>query len=179
MAKTGRPRVLLDSSALIALIKGEPGAERLDGLMEMVERGDAELVESVIVLGEVYQRSNAADEAERNGHDAKLESIRSLLESRDVLLLDVTPPIVKKATGYRQSKKPGKLPDAIHLATAVLNDCDWLVTFDGDFPDIDGLRTLRWADMHAADVSLPWDIAVQGSLFPELSNVVSLHRGDA
>ena len=43
----------MDSSALLAVIKDEPGADRLDGLLEMIGRGDAELVESVIVLGAV------------------------------------------------------------------------------------------------------------------------------
>lgn len=172
MAKSDKPRVLMDSSALLAVIRDEPGADRLDGLLEMIGRGDAELVESVIVLGEVFKQSDAADETKRQRHNEKLVNIRRLLESRVVLLLDVTPPIVKKATEFRQNKKPKKLPDAIHLATAVLNRCDWLVTFDDDFPDVDGLRTFRWVQLRDPQVSLPWAIAVQESLFPEPSNVV-------
>ena len=67
MAKSDKPRILMDSSALLAVIKDEPGADRLDGLLEMIGRGDAELVESVIVLGEVFKQSDAADETERRG----------------------------------------------------------------------------------------------------------------
>ena len=36
MAKTEIPRVLLDSSALIAVIKNEPNAEHIDGLLDML-----------------------------------------------------------------------------------------------------------------------------------------------
>ena len=172
MAKSDKPRILMDSSALLAVIKDEPGADRLDGLLEMIGRGDAELVESVIVLGEVFKQSDAADETERRRSDERLGNIRRLLESREVLLIDVPPPIVRKATEFRQNKKPKRLPDAIHLATAVLNRCDWLVTFDDDFPDVDGLLTFRWAQLLDPQVSLPWAIAVQGSLFPVPGNLV-------
>lgn len=37
MARTDPPRVLMDACALIAIIKDEPGAERLDGLLETPE----------------------------------------------------------------------------------------------------------------------------------------------
>ena len=116
--------------------------------------------------------SLALDETERRRSDERLGNIRRLLESREVLLIDVTPPIVRKATEFRQNKKPKRLPDAIHLATAVLNRCDWLVTFDDDFPDVDGLLTFRWAQLLDPQVSLPWAIAVQGSLFPVPGNLV-------
>lgn len=36
-----------------------------------------------------------------------------------------------------------KVPDAVHLATAVLNRCDWLVTLDDDFPWPS--RACRWS----------------------------------
>lgn len=174
MANGDRPRVLIDSSALLSVIKDEPGAEGLDGLLEMIGRGEAELVESVLILGEVFKQSDAADESERQRQDEKLGNIRRLLESREVLLLDVTPPIVKAATEYRRNRKPKALPDAIHLATAVLNRCDWLVTFDADFPEVDGLQTFRRAQLQDPQVRLPWAIAVQESLFPAPSNVVML-----
>ncbi|WP_029212874.1 type II toxin-antitoxin system VapC family toxin [Arsenicicoccus bolidensis] len=174
MAKSDKPRVLLDSSALIGVIKNEPGAERLDGLLEMVGRGGVELVGSVLILGEVFKQSDAADESERRRQDGKLGNIRRLLESREVMLLDVTKPIVKVATEYRRNRKPKDLPDAIHLATAVLNRCDWLVTFDADFPDVDGLQIFRRLQLEDPKVSLPWAIPVQEMLFSTPSNVVPL-----
>lgn len=178
MATSDKPRVLMDSSALIALIKDEPGAERLDGLMEMIEAGEVELVESVLVLGEVYKRSDASDESERARQDKKLDAIRSLLGSRDVVLQDVTRPIVEKATEYRQRKAPKKLPDAIHLATAFYNRCDWLVTLDGDFPGIDDIQVFNWSHLKDPNSNLPWARLIQDSLFVDRGNIVETQRAE-
>jgi len=163
----------MDACALIAIIKNEPDAERLDGLMEMLDQGDAHLVESVQILAEVYKKSDADDPAARRHQDAKLENIRARLESCDVELLDVTLPIVRKATEFRQ-KYGLKLPDATHLATAVLNKCDWLVTFDVQFPDIDGMRTFRMKHLIDASVGLPWETEIQDALPILPDNVVPL-----
>ena len=165
MAKTDVPRVLLDSSALIAVIKGEPNSEHVDGLLNMLDRKEVQLVESVIVLGEVFKLSDHKDQAVRARYDAELHKIRSLLESREVLLLDVTKPIVQKATRYRRDHGM-RLPDAVHLATAVLNRCDWLVTYDRDFSQhLDGVRVVQLN--HVGEPrDLPWQRHVEEGLFP-------------
>lgn len=167
MAKTDIPRVLLDSSALIAVIKNEPNSEHIDGLLDLLERGEVQLYESVIVMGEVYKASDSKDPAERDRHAAELGRIRSLLESQQVIQLDVTSPIVRKATEYRLQRSM-KLPDAVHLATAVLNSCDWMVTFDDDFPEqVDGLTVVRLNHINEAH-DLPWQRPVETSLFDHL-----------
>jgi predicted nucleic acid-binding protein len=163
MARTDAPRVLIDACGLIAIIRDEPGAERLDGLMDMIVRGDAQLVESVQILGEVFKKSEADDPDTRRDQDHKLKNIRMLLESRDVELLDVTLPIVRRATEFRRLMNL-KLPDAVHLATAVLNRCDWLITFDDEFPEVEGMRIFRLPHMHDTSFSLPWDVPVQEAL---------------
>ncbi|UFU03847.1 PIN domain-containing protein [Ruania suaedae] len=176
MAKSETPRVLLDSSALIAVIKDEPNADHVEGLLGMLDRGEVQLVESVVALAEVYKPSDHKDSAVRDRHDTKLQQIRLLLESRTVLLLDVTQPIVRKATEYRRDYRM-KLPDAVHLATAALNDCDWLVTFDRDFPErLGGLKVVR-LDHAEEPRDLPWRCQVEESLFdyPTGENVIQLH----
>lgn len=169
MAKSEIPRVLLDSSALIAVIKGEPNSEHIDGLLDMLARGEVQLYESVIVMGEVYKASDSKNPKERDRHEVKLEQIRSLLQSQEVVQLDVTSPIVRKATEYR-IQRGMKLPDALHLATAVLNGCDWLVTFDRDFPEqVDGLKLVRLDHVNEAR-DLPWQRPVEESLFDHLED---------
>lgn len=172
MAKSEPKRVLMDSSALIAWIHGEAPAAQITGLMDMIERGDAHLVESVIVLAEVFRRSTHTDERERRRQNALLDNIRSKLESRDVMLLDVTPPVARKATELRVKYRL-KLADATHLATALLNRCDWLVTLDRDFPQLDALRVFNLTRLDTAG-PLPWDVPVQGNLFNLTSNVISM-----
>lgn len=164
MARTDPPRVLIDACVLIAIIRGEDRAHRLLSLMEMIDKKGAQLVESVQILAEVYKKSTATRLDQRALEDHKLDDIRARLVSRDVELLDVTLPISMRATEYRQVYGM-KLPDAVHLATAVLNRCDWFVTFDGKFPDIQGLKTFRLGHMQNRSVSLPWEGPVQGELF--------------
>ena len=72
-------------------------------MMDMIVRDKAQLLESVLVLGEVYKRSTAGAEVDRSREDAKLGEIRKLLTSQKVTLLDVTPPVVQKATELRQA----------------------------------------------------------------------------
>jgi predicted nucleic acid-binding protein len=143
--------------------------------MEMIARGEAQLVESVQILGEVYRKSDAEDPATRDHQDEKLRNIRVLVGSHDVELLDVTLPVVRKATEFRQFHHL-RLPDAVHLATAVLNKCDWLVTLDGQFPEVDGIRTFGLEHLCDTSVSLPWDIAIQEALPILPGNVVPLRQ---
>ena len=53
----GRPdkigRALLDASALIGVIKGEPNFECLRTLLAAIDRGEVTLVESTAILAEV------------------------------------------------------------------------------------------------------------------------------
>jgi predicted nucleic acid-binding protein len=163
MARTDPPRVLIDACGLIAIIKDEPGAERLDGLLNMIDRHEVQLVESVQILAEVYRKSTAEDPATRDRQDTKLANIRALLESRDVELLDVTLPIIRKATEYRRLM-PMKLPDAVYLATAQLNKCDWMVTFDGIFPEVDGMKIFRREHLVEKSFDIPWDLPGQDAL---------------
>lgn len=170
MAKSDKPRALVDSSALIAWIKGDPVSARIAGLLEMIDRGDAQLVASVVTLAEVYRRSTAEDIAQRLCQDQKMDALRANLESPDVMLVDVTAPVARRATEYRLTYKM-RLPDAVHLATAVLNSCDWFVTLDSDFPDqVDGLRVFR-AELLDDHAQLPWKIPVQEALFTASDNV--------
>lgn len=168
MAKNDIKRVLMDSSALLALIKGDPGAKRIVPLMEMIDRGEVQLVASVLTLAEVYKESSAKDEGERDRQNTKLRGIRTKLESREVLLLDVTTPIARRATEYRRAHRM-QVPDAVHLATAVLNDCDWLVTLDDDFPQLDAIRVFRTELLDEA-AQVPWEVHVQPDLFDDVHN---------
>lgn len=167
------PRVLMDTCALLAIIKSEPGTERLLGLLEMLDRDEAQLVESSLILCEVYKKSGAADAKTRQLEDTKLAGILARLKSRDVELLDVTAPIAERAAEYRALYRL-RSADAIHLATAVLNKCVWFVTLDTDYPAIGPLHIYNRQQICDPSVPLPWDVEVQDSLFSEMDNVFEL-----
>lgn len=123
-------RVLLDASALIGYLKGEPDFAVLKSLMAAVDRGDVTLVESTAILTEVIPR-HAND---TSGHATARSSVRALLEDPATELVDVSTPIARKAAELRV-RHGLKTWDAVHLATAILAKADVLVVRDGKFPE--------------------------------------------
>lgn len=120
---------LLDASALIGVIRGEPAFECLKSLLAAVDRKEVVLVESTAMLTEVLPK---------HGRDtpegvAAREAARELLESPDTHLVDVSAVVARKA-GDLRVKHGMDTWDAVHLATAILAKVDVLVVRDGKFP---------------------------------------------
>lgn len=132
----GRPdpvrRALLDASALIGIIKGEPEYDCLRSLLAAVERGEVTLVESTAILAEVQP----AHDGDASLHAPARESVRQLLESPATELVDVSPVVARKAGDLRARRRMGTW-DAVHLATAIVARVDVLVVRDHRFPEGD------------------------------------------
>ena len=130
----GRPnkieKALLDASALIGVIKGEPEFECLKSLLAAVDRGEVVLVESTAILAEVQPGHTRDSEQHRRAR----ESVRALLESPTTQLVDVSTAVARKA-GSLRVRHGMKTWDAVHLATAILERVDVLVVRDGKFPN--------------------------------------------
>lgn len=128
----GRPdtirSALLDASALIGVIKGEPEFECLKSLLVAVDRGEITLVESTAILAEV-QPAHETDPSRR-----ARDTVRALLESPATQLIDVTTAVARMA-GELRSKHGLKTWDAVHLATAILAGVDVLIVRDHKFPE--------------------------------------------
>lgn len=153
MARQAKPRVLLDSSALLSFIKKEPSSRNIVSLMQGIDNHEIEIAESVLIFTEVYKKSTEHNQETRKAQDQLLTAIRSRLESRHTLLFDVTLEIAKQAADLRIEHKL-KTADAIHLATAILTNCDWFVTADSDFPS--NCEGVAVCDI-VKDSSFPWD----------------------
>jgi uncharacterized protein with PIN domain len=86
----GRPdkigSALLDASALIGVIKGEPEFECLKSLLAAVDREEVTLVESTAILAEVVPEHGRDTELHALARDA----VRALLESPTTQLVDVS-----------------------------------------------------------------------------------------
>lgn len=130
----GRPSkiesALLDASALIGVIKGEPEFKCLTSLLAAVDRGQVTLVESTAILAEVH----AEHTRDTALHALARETVRALLESPATQLVDVSTAVARKA-GDLSVKHHLTTWDAVHLATAVLAGVDVLVVRDGKFPE--------------------------------------------
>ena len=129
MAKDKAPkRVLLDASALIGLIQGDPEFAVLKSLLQALENGEARLVESTAIFVEVLpNRSTDLDPSVR-------EDILTLLRGPDVEIVDVNLVVASKAAVLRVQYGL-KTWDAIHIATAIVTGADVVIGRDRKFPD--------------------------------------------
>ena len=129
MAKDKAPkRVLLDASALIGLIQGDPEFAVLKSLLQALENGEARLVESTAIFVEVLpNRSTDLDPSVR-------EDILTLLRGQDVEIVDVNLVVASKAAALRVQYGL-KTWDAIHIATAIVTGAEVVIGRDRKFPD--------------------------------------------
>lgn len=107
-------------------------------------RGEVRLVESTAILAEVLPR-HATD---TDAHIRARAGIRTLLESRETQLVDVSTLVARKA-GELRAQYGLKTWDSIHLATAALARVDVLVVRDSRFP---------FGDYEGVHISRPFDI---------------------
>lgn len=133
MAKPERiETVLLDASCLLGLVVDDPDFRCLRPLLEAVDQGTIQLVESTAILAEVLHKH----ERDTGAHALARSTMRDLLESADTRLVDVSSVIARKAGDLRVALGL-KTWDAVHLATAIVAQVDVLVVRDSKFPQGD------------------------------------------
>ena len=122
-----KPRYYWDSGVFIAVLKNEkrddpsdlPGALEV---LDLADNGEAFIITSGITFTEVLDRPGDAPVRER---------FRRVFERPNYKTVVPVLPITDKAADLRQQFGL-KLPDATHLATALLTKVDEMHTFDGD-----------------------------------------------
>lgn len=147
---TGKPKFYWDSAPLIAWILDEkrPDPAEIAGLqevVELVERGSAILMTSVLWRAEVLDILNPAQRRRVEDAFDTQAIIELAIDSR---VMDLTAEIRRF---HRISKSKGALknirtPDAIHLASALHYGADEFHTFDGAKPGtaaVGGLLSLN------------------------------------
>lgn len=125
-------RVLLDASAILGYVTGDPDFACLTWLFESVDRGEIRLVESTAILVEV--RPHHARDAERNA--VVRDGMLDLLLSRRTDLIDVGTPIAQLAGRLAAERNLGTW-DAVHLATAIAAQVDVMIVRDRRLPEGD------------------------------------------
>jgi len=126
-----------DSCIFVAWITDEkrpPGEmEGLSEIIEEMEKGEAVIVTSVMTANEVFEYNLTSEQKQR---------LESTLKNPDIALVNVNLRISEKGRElrefYHQQKHALKLPDSIHLATALLFEVNKLHTFDDKLLRYDG-----------------------------------------
>jgi predicted nucleic acid-binding protein len=125
-------RVYWDSCVWLSLIKGDAErAEHCAHVIEMARAGEFEVWTSSLTLAEVYKRKCDGDNVTlEEDKDANFESYIEQEFLREVQVdHDVGSLARRLLRKYPAIKKPA---DAVHLASALLNNCDEFHTYDGE-----------------------------------------------
>lgn len=104
---------------------GERSDLDLQSFVSRVAASDSRLVTSEITLAEVLVKPKQQRRFDLVDFYERLLVTRPLLE-----VVPVSRPILRLSADLRADGGATKLPDAIHVATAVESACDWIVSSD-------------------------------------------------
>ena len=138
-----------DSSVLISLIRGDEDENRnrsIRFVIEQVEARACKLVVSVLLYVEVLERTMP-------GH--AIEQFNRFMQNREMIeILAVDIRIAQKAQTIRnRSHKTISVPDAVHLATAILSGAKVFHTFDKGLLQLHGKNEVEGLAIN--DCSMP------------------------
>jgi predicted nucleic acid-binding protein len=127
--------LFLDSWVFLEFFQDDDRADAAEAVLERID-DDGAVIAPTVLMEVRYQirRKYGSDDAER---------VTAAIESLDGLeVLPVTAEVAITAADlrdkyYQRRDRELSYADAIHLATAVLTDCDTLYTGDSDFRDLE------------------------------------------
>ncbi|MBA3257190.1 MAG: type II toxin-antitoxin system VapC family toxin [Pyrinomonadaceae bacterium] len=130
-------RVYLDTNIIIYAVEGyEPHADRIKSVLRAMTEGEIKAVTSDLTLAEVLVKPK------RDANTNLEEAYRHFLQPTDSLRNSViTREILEAAAGIRATSVL-KLPDAIHFASAINQNCDSFLTNDERFESVSGLKVV-------------------------------------
>ena len=147
---SGKPKFYWDSAPLIAWIKDEKRKDpaEMAGLaevVELVEQGKAILMISVLWRVEVLDSSLSASQKRRIEAAFASRSIQELSIDARVMQLAGEIRSFHRASRSKSAQRAVSVPDAIHLASAIMYEASEFHTFDGarSGSNVGGLLTLN------------------------------------
>lgn len=136
-------RLYLDANVFIyALNDFQAFQSFLRQLFDAGDSGDLSLVTSELTMAEVliapFRDANPEEEQKCR---------RMLTPDKGLALLPITVPILEKAARIRSATRVVRLPDAIHLATAIASGCDAVLTNDQHFKAARDIPVMMLSEM--------------------------------
>ena len=127
-------RIALDTVSFVYFLERHPTHYRpAKDLFERIEKGKIEAVASTLVLTELLVPAFRAEESSR-----AQDVLRLLVHFPHLKLIEVTATIAYEASRIR-AESSLRTPDALHLATALMQKVEWFVTNDKAFTQLDNL----------------------------------------
>jgi predicted nucleic acid-binding protein len=121
----GKPNYYWDSCTFIKWLTGKATSAELDGLAEIVravENGEANLFTSALTKTEVLKGKMTSEQR---------QAWEKLFQRKNVVSVDIGDRILALSERIREWNPKISVPDAIHLATAIIYKADEFHTSDG------------------------------------------------
>jgi predicted nucleic acid-binding protein len=137
-----RPPVYLDTNVFVYALEGfERFESTLRELFTEIQDGRIKAVTSELTLAEVLVKPLAD-----NKPDVCAAYAAALQDSDGLEMAPITRDVLTEAAGIR-AKSGIRLPDAIHVATAILNGCQTFLTNDRNIKEIPNLKVVYLSDI--------------------------------
>jgi predicted nucleic acid-binding protein len=118
-------RIYLDANIFIYAVEGFPKYQELcEGLLKAIDDGAIQAVTSELTVAEVFVKPL------RDQNLAAVSTYEELLQNRPSLSLVPVSRVVLRQAAELRAQSNGKLPDAIHVATALQSGVNIIVTAD-------------------------------------------------
>lgn len=135
-------RAYLDTNIFIYLFEDHPKHQtKISELIRHLDEIDCELVTSEFTLAECLVKPFADDD--KNSISVYQEN----LQSSDFLHVEPVSRDVLVNAALLRGKVGNKMPDSIHLATALLGDCDVFIGNDKGLKTTDQINSLILSDL--------------------------------
>lgn len=121
-------RVYFDACAIIYLVEGsQPFQSKVkSSIAELLQQGDP------VILTSRLSRLECRTGPLRDKNEGLLAKYESFFDQANFLLIDIAPAVIEQATDLR-ARYGFRTPDAIHLATAIVESAHVFLTGDDAF----------------------------------------------
>jgi predicted nucleic acid-binding protein len=142
--ETIKGTLYLDSNIIIYIVEREPRSYPiLSAILARANTGQIKLLSSELAILECLVVPL------RNQDDELIRDYSNILLSSDIKLFPVSVDVLLEAARLRALNPRLRIPDAIHWATAILGQANYLLTNDADF-----LRFLGTLGLGIQDIQL-------------------------
>ena len=130
--------IYLDANIFIHIITGDTQRSEISlSILKKVTNGEIEACTSLLTWDEVLYALKR-----ELGRGKALEESRKFLETPNLIFIEVNNKIIAKAQNLAESYTINPR-DAIHAATAILNNCTEIISDDPDFDKIKELKRTK------------------------------------
>lgn len=142
---TGYKKVFIDTAPFIYFIEGNENNplyyDKVKNFLNDCHNNDVQFITSVITIEEYFVYPYRVNETKY------IALFEKLIQTLNFKIVDIDKTIAKSAVKIRAEYKAFKAMDVLQIATAMLNECDLLLTNDKQLRQFKGIKCITIDDL--------------------------------